>query len=134
VAAILGGRAPVIHTDGSPQRRHLHAADAADAYLAVADALGTDPAGGGAAGEAFNVGGDALHSVREVAEVALALGGVPVTPDYRGAPVAPDAVDRLDVDTAKLRSLTGWAPRIALRDGLERTLEWYRSHPEVLGA
>lgn len=133
MAAILAGRPPTIHTDGSPRRRHLHAADAADAYLAVADALGHAD-GGGAAGEAFNVGGAELRSVRELAELALEVGGAAVTPDYRGAPVPAAEVDTLDVDTAKLRALTGWTPRTGLREGLEATLAWYRERPEVLGA
>jgi nucleoside-diphosphate-sugar epimerase len=27
--------------------------------------------------------------------------------------------------------MTGWQPQVELRDGLARTLEWYRDHAEV---
>lgn len=127
-AAIIEGRPPVIHTDGSPARRHLHAGDAAAAYLAVADVLEAAPAT--ASGQAFNVAGDVLYTVREVAETALAGAGAALTPDFRGAPVPPDAVDVLDIDSAKLRELTGWAPTVALDEGLRRTVAWYRRHAE----
>lgn len=131
VGAALAGRPPVIHTDGSPERRYLHAEDAAAAYLALADALGR-PGAGGVGGEAFNLAGDRLCSVRELAERVIALAGSPVRAEYRGAAVAPEAVDRYDLETAKLRAATGWAPRVDLDEGLRRTLAWYREHPEAL--
>ncbi len=27
--------------------------------------------------------------------------------------------------------MTGWQPQVDLREGLGRTLEWYRAHPEA---
>jgi nucleoside-diphosphate-sugar epimerase len=36
------------------------------------------------------------------------------------------------VDCAKLRELTGWEPRVSLEEGLERTVAWYRDHPQAL--
>ena len=40
-------------------------------------------------------------------------------------------IDRQYVDSTKLREMTGWAPAVSLRDGLIRTLDWYRDHPQV---
>ena len=40
VVAVLDGRAPVIRSDGSPERDFLHVDDAVSAYLAIAAALG----------------------------------------------------------------------------------------------
>ncbi len=131
-AAVLAGRAPVIRSDGTPERDYLYAADAADAYLAIAAALGPD-GDGGAHGQAFNAGGGALHSVREVCQTLVEVSGADVVPDYQGAPVAPGRVDRRPVDSTRLRALTGWAPRVALDEGLRRTVAWYREHPGVLG-
>lgn len=130
-AAIIEGRPPVIHTDGSPARRHLHAGDAANAYLAVADVLAAAP--DTASGQAFNVAGDILYTVREVAETALALAGAGAAPapDFRGAPVPPEEVDVLDIDSAKLRELTGWAPTVTLDEGLRQTVSWYRRQAET---
>ena len=42
VSAALDGRAPVLRSDGSPERDFLYVEDAAAAYLAIADALDRD--------------------------------------------------------------------------------------------
>ncbi len=129
VASVVAGRSPVIRSDGSPERDFIYAEDAASAYLAIADAL----EGGGAAGEAFNVGGDRPHAVREVVTLLLDVAGVHAAADYRGRGVPPGEIDRKWVDSSKLRGLTGWAPRVELREGLRRTVAWYRAHPDALG-
>jgi CDP-glucose 4,6-dehydratase len=125
--AVLDGRRPVIRSDGSPERDFLHVDDAVSAYLAIADAIAAD----GADGEAFNAGGERPHSVREVAELIAELAGGGVDPDFRGAGNPDGEIDRQFVDSTKLRELTGWRPRVELRDGLRRTLDWYREHPEA---
>jgi CDP-glucose 4,6-dehydratase len=124
--AVLEGRAPVIRSDGSPERDFLHVEDAVAAYLAIAGALDD-----GAAGEAFNAGGERPHSVREVVELIAAAAGGGVEPDFRGAGNPDGEIDRQFVDSAKLRELTGWRPEVELDAGLRRTLEWYRDHPEA---
>jgi CDP-glucose 4,6-dehydratase len=132
VAAVLAGRAPVIRSDGSPERDFLYASDAAAAYLAIADALGSDD--GGARGEAFNAGGDAPHSVREIVELLIEITGADVEADYQGTGTPSGEIDRQYVDSTKLRSLTGWAPEHDLRSGLAATVEWYRRYPQALSA
>jgi CDP-glucose 4,6-dehydratase len=127
VVAALEGRAPVIRSDGSPERDFLHVEDAVSAYLAIAEALGADDA----AGEAFNAGGDSPHSVREVVELIAAASGSGVEPDFQGAGNPDGEIDRQFVDSTKLRELTGWRPAVGLEEGLRRTLEWYRDHPEA---
>jgi CDP-glucose 4,6-dehydratase len=125
VVAVLDGRRPAIRSDGSPERDFLYVEDAVSAYLAIAAALD----GEGARGEAFNAGGERPHSVREVVELIAALAGTGADPDFRGAGNPDGEIDRQFVDSAKLRELTGWRPRVDLRDGLRRTLDWYREHP-----
>ncbi len=127
VVAVLDGRSPVIRSDGSPERDFLHVDDAVSAYLAIAEALGSN----GTAGEAFNAGGGRPHSVREVVESIVAAGGGGVEPDFQGAGNPEGEIDRQFVDSTRLRELTGWRPRVGLEDGLQRTLEWYREHPEA---
>ena len=69
--AVADGRAPRIRSDGAPRRDFLHVDDAVSAYLAIAGALD----GGGAAGEAFNAGGDRPYSVREVVDLTAGSAG-----------------------------------------------------------
>jgi len=124
--AVADGRAPEIRSDGSPKRDFLHVDDVVAAYLALATALGS-PA---ARGEAFNAGGDRPHSVREVIDLIVAAGGGEVEPEYGPGPPPGEIVDQY-LDSSRLRELTGWRPRVELAEGLARTLEWYRDHPEA---
>jgi CDP-glucose 4,6-dehydratase len=68
--------------------------------------------------------------VREVVELIAEAGG-DVAPDFRGAGTPDGEIDRQFVDSTKLREATGWRPRVELREGLRRTLDWYRAHPEA---
>lgn len=128
IAAVLDGRRPQIRSDGSPERDFLYVADAVSAYLAVEHAVG---AGGPGAGEAFNAGGETPHPVREVLEAVSEISGTGLEPEYLGTGNPSGEIDRQYVDSTKLREMTGWRPEVGLRDGLIRTLDWYRDHPQV---
>ncbi len=127
VTAVLEGRPPIIRSDGSPERDFLYVEDAASAYLAVGEALSQ----GTAAGEAFNAGWGRPHSVREVIALICELGPGDVEPDYRGSGNPSGEIDRQYLDPTKIREVIGWEPRIDLREGIRRTLDWYAAHPEV---
>ena len=122
VAAVLDGRAPIIRSDGSPQRDYLYVEDAVEAYLAIADAPRD-----AIAGEAFNAGSGVPRSVLEVVEAICAASGVEVSPDVRGVGVPEGEIDRQFVDASKLRALTGWSERVGFEEGVRRTLDWTRA-------
>ena len=130
VAAVLADRRPVIRSDGSPRRNFLYVQDAADAYLALADALGDESV----RGEAFNGGADRSCSVLDVVRLVCRVAGTDLEPDVRGRGTPSGEVGDEDIDSAKLRAATGWAPRVGLEEGLRRTVEWYRRYPEALSA
>lgn len=130
VVEALSGRAPVVLSDGSPQRDFLYVEDAVQAYLAIADAL-DDPAGA-ARGQAFNVGGDRAYSVREVVDTVCRIARTDAAPDIRGTPTG--IADVGHVDSSKLRELTGWTPRFDLEQGIRRTVAWYAEHAAVVSA
>jgi len=127
VSAAIDGRAPVIRSDGSPVRDFLYVEDAAGAYLAIADALDREQV----RGEAFNAGGERPYTVGEVVELIAKLSGSGVQPDIRGAGNPEGEIDRQYVDATKIRELVGWSPAVSLEEGLRRTIEWYREHPEA---
>ena len=127
VSAVLDGRRPVIRSDGSPERDFLYVEDAASAYLAIAEAL----AGGRGCGEAFNAGWGRPHPVREVVDLICELESGEIEADYRGAGNPSGEIDRQYLDSAKIRAEIGWEPSVELREGLGRTLGWYREHPEI---
>ena len=71
IGAALAGRAPVIRSDGSPERDFLYVEDAAAAYLAIWRAL----LAGQGRGEAFNAGGGTPHRVGDVVALICRLAG-----------------------------------------------------------
>jgi CDP-glucose 4,6-dehydratase len=129
VAAALSGRAPVIRSDGSPERDFLYIEDAVAAYLAIWRALLEGHAGG----EAYNAGGGRSHRVGDMVDLICRLAGSGVAPQILGAGTPHGEIDRQWVDATKLSQLTGWRARIDLEEGLRRTIDWYREHPQALG-
>lgn len=127
VSAALDGRAPVLRSDGSPERDVLYVEDAAAAYRAIADAL----LAGKGAGMAFNAGGERPYAVLEIVETITRLAGTGVEPEIRGSGNPEGEIERQYVDSSRLRELTGWRPEFSLEDGLARTIDWYRDHPEA---
>jgi CDP-glucose 4,6-dehydratase len=125
--AVLDRRPPQIRSDGSPERDFLHVEDAVSAYLAIAAALDGEEA----RGQAFNAGGEHPHSVREVVDLIVEAGGNQVEAEYLGSGTPDGEIDRQYVDSAKLRDLTGWRPRVDLAEGLASTLGWYEAHPDA---
>jgi CDP-glucose 4,6-dehydratase len=124
VGAALAGRAPVVRSDGSPERDFLYVEDAVEAYLAIASALGR----GEGAGEAFNAGCGRPHKVLDVVALICELAGTGVAPEILGTGTPAGEIDRQWVDFTKLRVATGWTPTVDLRDGLQRTIHWFRTH------
>jgi GDP-L-fucose synthase len=119
IAKVVDRARPIeIWGDGEQSRNLLHAGDLADAVLAVLD-------GGRAAFEAFNVVSPDDVTVNAIVRHLLDIDG------FAGAEVRHDLARRggpagLSVSGEAFRELTGWRPRIGLRQGLSDTLEWYR--------
>ena len=122
--ALIAGRAPVIRSDGTPERDYLYVEDAVDAYLGVARSL-DDPANHGAA---WNVGMGAPVSVLELVRILIAVAGQDVEPEIRGPAVPPAEIDRLYPDSAAIRERLDWAPRWDLERGLTDTYRWYERY------
>lgn len=83
----------------------------------------------GRSGEIYNVGANQDPEVTngELTRMILRAAGKPesLIENVRG--LRPGHDQRYAVDTSKLRTL-GWAPRLELEAGIERTVEWYAQH------
>ena len=80
--------------------------------------------------EVYNVGRSDPVSVNELIALLEAATGRPAL--RRDAPMQPGDVERTYANTDKLRRVTGYEPRVALADGLQRFVDWRRAHPDVL--
>ncbi|MCI0340535.1 MAG: GDP-mannose 4,6-dehydratase [Planctomycetales bacterium] len=105
-----------ISGDGKQVRDLLHADDAVECYVAAAERAGE------CAGEVFNLGGGMQNSLSLLELFAWLEAELGVKLAYRR--IAPRASDQrvFVADSRKARRRLGWAPRIAVREGLRRLL------------
>ena len=82
-----------------------------------------------ASGRVYNLGNPEEHTIREYAELVLEL--VPNTSSrLMYCDPVPDDPSRRRPDISRARAELGWEPRVPLRDGVARTIEYFR---EVTG-
>ena len=111
-----------VYGDGSQQRDFVYVGDAADAFLraGASDACN---------GEVFNVGGSEPISHRDLTALLVELAGGGRV-QYIDWPADKKAIDigSFYADSSKFARVTGWAPTVNLRDGLARTIAFYRQY------
>ncbi|HZI66146.1 MAG TPA: SDR family NAD(P)-dependent oxidoreductase [Thermoanaerobaculia bacterium] len=120
VRLALEGRPIPVFGTGKILRDFLYVDDCVEALVAVAN----EPA---AVGEIVNVGNDRASTFLEVAEILREIvpGTEIVFTEFTPERKAQEPGDFVS-DIAKIRRLTGWEPHVALREGLERTVAFYR--------
>lgn len=108
--------------DGEQRRDFNYVDDVVNALILAA----TDPL---AVGQIFNLGGEPISlraTVETLLEVAESSGG------YRLVPFPPErkAIDigHVYADYTRIRDTLGWQPEVSLRDGLDRTVAYFREH------
>jgi GDP-L-fucose synthase len=108
----------VLWGDGSPTREFLFVDDCAEGIALAAERYdGAEP---------VNLGTGVETSIRELAETIADLTG------FEGEIVwdtsMPNGQPRRSLDASKAERLFGFRARTTLREGLERTIAWYRAH------
>lgn len=85
-------------------------------------------------GEVINVGSGQQWSNEEVVETIQALSGRRVRVRVGAYPPRPSDTEHWVADIRKAKRLLGWEPGHCLRDGLERTIDWFRQRGHVYDA
>ncbi len=112
----------LVYGDGEQRRDFTYVDDAVEALLLAA-------ARDEAIGKIYNLGGDEVISLRDLAGQLVVLNGggsfrlVPF-------PAEQEAIDIGDYygDYGKIKNELGWTPKVKLDEGLRRTLDYYRQH------
>jgi dTDP-glucose 4,6-dehydratase len=71
-----------------------------------------------------NIGNPTEHTVTQLAETIVALTGSPAPVEHRALPQDDPRLRQPDITRA--RTMLGWEPRIDLREGLTRTIAFFR--------
>ncbi|MBI5156530.1 MAG: GDP-mannose 4,6-dehydratase [Acidimicrobiia bacterium] len=113
--AMLGGRRPVIFGDGTQTRDFVYVGDVCDAFVRAADA---------GDGLMMNIGTGTEVSIGALYDTMAELIGYITRADHAAA--KPGDVHRSVVDASRAKKELGWSPWTTLREGLAKTIEWYR--------
>ncbi|MFO7955981.1 MAG: SDR family oxidoreductase [Candidatus Brocadiia bacterium] len=117
VRRMLSGESPQVYGDGEQSRDFTYVDNVVQANLLAATAEG-------AGGAVCNVGCGERYTLNELIELLQDLIGSPVDPEY-GPKRAGDVKHSL-ADITRAWEVLGYEPDVDFREGLRRTVEWYR--------
>jgi dTDP-glucose 4,6-dehydratase len=116
VSQALAGEPLTVHGDGQQTRSFCYVSDLVDGLLALKRSDCREP---------VNLGNPDERTIGELADVVIEVTGSQSEVVHRPRPPQDPSVRRPDLSRA--RSETGWEPEVSLRDGLGRTVEYFRS-------
>lgn len=120
--AVLKNEAPLINGDGSFSRDFTYVDNAVDANVL---ALFTDSSE--ALNEIYNIACGDQTTLLQLFEYLASEAGSALKPRF--GPERRGDVHHSLADISKARELLGYQPKITVKDGLAKTLEWYRNNP-----
>ncbi len=111
----LSGEPLTVYGDGTQTRSLCYVDDQVDGLLALMTAHVTGP---------VNIGNPDERTVEELARKVLSLTGSRSSIEH--GPLPADDPRRRCPDIALARRVLGWEPKVALDEGLARTVAWFR--------
>jgi UDP-glucuronate decarboxylase len=118
VVQALRGEALTIYGEGSQTRSFCYVDDLIEGFvrLMASDDTVTGP---------VNLGNPDEFTIRELADLVTEISGSATT--VCALPLPSDDPTQRRPDIEKARALLGWQPQIALRDGLAKTIDYFRT-------
>ncbi len=108
-------------TEGKQTRDFIFVNDVVDGIIAAAVKKGID-------GEVFNICSSEERSIREVAELILDIMASKNRLLFGAKAYRENEVWRLFGSYEKARRLLNWSPKTNIKDGLRKTINWYRDN------
>src|SRR5262245_30438272 len=112
----LRGEPITIYGNGSQTRSFTYVDDEIRGFLALLESSVRVP---------VNIGNPDEYTIKQLAEMTLEVTGSSSKLTYVPLPV--DDPTQRQPDITRARELLGWEPTVGLREGLERTAEYFRS-------
>lgn len=122
IRSILRDERPLIRSDGLFVRDYFYVEEGADVYMRLAEELARRPE---LRGEAFNFSNELQVTVLDLVARILARMNSRLEPRVLGE--ASNEIRHQYLSAVKARELLNWSPRFSLDEGLDRTIEWYRT-------
>jgi UDP-glucose 4-epimerase len=122
IKSLNQGERPIIYGDGEQSRDFTFVNDVVKANLLAAE--------NGQKGETYNVGYNEALSVNDMLCELQRIVGSQLEPIYEDAREGDVKHSRADAD--RLRTDTGFIPEYDVPDGLEKTVEWFKSNLDRL--
>ena len=119
IQSLLAGESPAVGSGGRPVD-WVYLDDMIDAFVRA----GTAEA---ASGATIELGSGTLITVGEVVEMVYRLIGSTARPEFGAIPDRALEVVRA-AETERAATLLGWRATTTLRHGLQRTIDWHRTH------
>ncbi|MEM9201882.1 MAG: UDP-glucuronic acid decarboxylase family protein [Actinomycetota bacterium] len=116
IVQALKGEPLTIYGDGSQTRSFCFVEDEVRGLIALLDSGENDP---------VNIGNPNEFTIAELAEVVLELTGSSSVIEMH--PLPTDDPTQRKPDITRARELLGWEPQVQLREGVERTIEYFRT-------
>jgi CDP-glucose 4,6-dehydratase len=122
IRSVIRGKRPIIRSDGRYVRDYFYVEDAVQANILLAERLANDRR---LYGQAFNFSNEQPMSVLDIVNLVLKLMRSELKPEIRND--ATGEIREQYLSSAKARRILGWRPIFTIKEGLERTIEWYRT-------
>jgi UDP-glucose 4-epimerase len=116
--AALRGSAAAVNGDGTQTRDFTYVENVVEANMLAATGAAAQ-----VSGQVVNCGAGGRTSLLELLGMIQEVSGRPIRVEHR-APRAGDVRDSL-ADLRRAHAVLGYTPRVSLREGLERTWDWF---------
>jgi len=122
ISQALRGEPITVAGDGTQTRSVCYVDDLVDGIVRLLQSALPGP---------VNIGNPHEFSVLELAQLIRDLAGSSSSIEFVALPQDDPLVRRPDI-TVATRDL-GWTPQVDVADGLRRTIDWFRTHPDLVG-
>ena len=123
IRSILRSVPPVIRSDGTLVRDYFYVEDGAAAYMHLARQLAINPS---IKGEAFNFSNEVQLPVLDLIQLISEKMGSKIEPIILNE--VTNEISHQYLSVQKARDILGWTPLFTLDQGLELTIDWYKTH------
>jgi UDP-glucuronate decarboxylase len=115
IVQALAGKDLTIYGEGTQTRSFCYVSDLVEGIARLIDSEESDP---------MNLGNPGKFTIEQLADVVIELTGSQSR--IKHAPLPADDPLQRKPDITRAREVLNWEPTVALRDGLQKTIEYFK--------